>query len=92
MDIGATKRTKRRGPLLWTGDLARRRPALAILLAMLLAVLALLSVGFTVQLQRIRQARMAEERARAVLRQLRQQVQQQQQKPPPDTDDAAGVP
>jgi hypothetical protein len=70
MDAPATKRG---GPLLWIGDLARRRPALAILLALLLAVLALLSVGGTTLVwrqQRVRQMRL---RAQEQWRQAQEQ-------------------
>jgi len=62
---------KRRGPLLWIGDFARHRPALAVVLALLFAVLALLSVGLTVRLQRQQRLRQAQEDWR------RQQQQQQ---------------
>lgn len=79
-----TQTTKRRGPLLWMADLARQRPAHAALLALLLAVLGLISTGGTLFVWRVQRARVMEMRA---LEQLRLQRQlQQQAEPPPDAE------
>ena len=65
-------------------DLARQRPAHAALLALLLAVLGLISTGGTLFVWRVQRARVMEMRA---LEQLRLQRQlQQQAEPPPDAE------
>lgn len=69
----STQATKRRGPLLWLSDLARRRPALAAVLAVLLTLLASVSVGTTVLVRRQQRLAVAEQRAMEAWRQQRQQ-------------------